>query len=341
MKVISTTPKRCICCMKNHNIETVEVLEHSVFKGKTIEYIATYEYCSNTDEYWESDDTITTNNIALKNAYRSSCGLLTSNEILKIRQQYGITQSDLSRLLGWGEKTITRYETHQVQDAAHDAILKKLSEDPEWFLSLLNTNKNQFSPSSYEKYVNNAKQLFEQNNETYLRKVITAKYAKIEGDPELCGGTHLDFNKITEIIAYFCNSSQVTSLYKVKLMKLLWYSDALSFKRHGHSITGLAYTALSMGAVPLAHEYIIDLNGIQYEEVDFSEGTGIHFIPSPITEYNSLDSNDINILDTIINTIGNYTKGQIVERMHSEQAYIKTHRTDYINYRYATLLSID
>lgn len=28
-------------------------------------------------------------------------------------------------LLGWGGKTITRYESHQVQDKAHDTILKK------------------------------------------------------------------------------------------------------------------------------------------------------------------------------------------------------------------------
>ena len=40
-------------------------------------------------------------------------------------------------LLGWGGKTITRYESHQVQDKAHDTILKKIDQDPEWFLSLL------------------------------------------------------------------------------------------------------------------------------------------------------------------------------------------------------------
>jgi len=35
----------------------------------------------------------------------------------------GISQSDLCLLLGWGGKTITRYESHQVQDIAHDTIL--------------------------------------------------------------------------------------------------------------------------------------------------------------------------------------------------------------------------
>lgn len=34
-------------------------------------------------------------------------------------------------MLGWGSKTITRYESHQVQDRAHDTILKKISHDPD------------------------------------------------------------------------------------------------------------------------------------------------------------------------------------------------------------------
>ena len=63
-------------------------------------------------------------------------------------------------------------------------------------------------------------------------------------------------------------------------MKLLWYSDALSYKRNGHSITGLVYKALPMGAVPLCYDLIIDLKGIKYELVDFGDNFGYHFIPS-------------------------------------------------------------
>ena len=65
------------------------------------------------------------NDMRLKDAYRESEGLLTSAEIVAIRKQYGITQKDLCILLGWGSKTITRYESHQVQDRAHDTILKR------------------------------------------------------------------------------------------------------------------------------------------------------------------------------------------------------------------------
>ena len=59
------------------------------------------------------------------------------------------------------------------------------------------------------------------------------------------------------------------------MMKMLWYADFLSFKEFGHSITGLAYQALPMGAVPVAHNHIVELSGINREEVEF--GDGIHY----------------------------------------------------------------
>lgn len=81
----------------------------------------------------------------------------------------------------------------------------------------------------------------------------------------------LSLDKVVEVIRYFASSIKVTSLYKVKLMKLIWYADALSYKRRGFAITGLVYQALPMGAVPVGHNSIIDLKCVPCEEVDMGE----------------------------------------------------------------------
>lgn len=341
MEELSRIKKLCVCCMEEHDVSTVQILSHSTFKGKKISYIATCEYCDNADEFWESEEFISKNDIAMKNAYRSANGLLTSEEICAIRAQYGISQTDLSVLLGWGGKTLTRYETHQVQDAAHDTILRKLSADPEWFLALLEKSRDRLTDAAFKKYRSTATQMFEDNQDAYLRKSIFAQYARFIGDANICGGTFLNLDKLIDVITYFCNSSKVSSLFKVKLMKLLWYSDALSYKRHGHSITGLAYTALPMGAVPIAHKLIVDLKGIEFEEIDFGEGTGILFKSVPHTEYQYLSEEDVAVLDDIISTFGSCSKNQIVAKMHSERAYIETAPYDIIQFQYALELSVD
>ncbi len=110
-------------------------------------------YCDAADELYMDEHQIQDNDIKMKDAYRRLEGLLTSEDICNIRGKYGITQSDLCKLLGWGGKTITRYESHQVQDKAHDMILKKLDQDPKWFLTLLKEAKGSLTEEAYQKYL--------------------------------------------------------------------------------------------------------------------------------------------------------------------------------------------
>ena len=330
----------CPCCMQEHEVEFIREKEHNIFKGQNVEYEAVYMYCEHADEYFEDEALMTENDLAMKNAYRLKMQLLTVDEIEAIRRKYGITQSDLCSLLGWGGKTITRYEGHQVQDMAHDTILRKLDSDPEWFLTLLENRKSEFSDETYRKYRKKAAQLYLDTQDLYLRKSIEAKYAAFEADIELCGGTALNLDKVIDIIGYFGQSARVSALYKVKLMKMLWYADSLSFKRRGASMTGLAYKAWDMGAVPVEYKSILELKGVCYTEIDFDNGSGYLFTAPEDCTFPTLSEEDKDILDTIIQVCGKDSKNQIIERMHNERAYKETDSNEIISFGYAKDLSI-
>ena len=340
MKTVKTEKKLCECCMEEHDVQRIFVKENNIFKGVLVNYEAEYFYCDYADETYSDEKMSSANDIAMKNAYRKAIGLLTTDEIIAIRSKYGISQSDLCILLGWGGKTVTRYESHQVQDNAHDTILRKLNDDPEWFLALLKTAKDSFVPASYEKYHAAGMQIYENNHDIYLKRAILAKYARFTDDKESAGGVQLSPDVVVDVIRYFANSVLVTSLYKVKLMKMLWYSDALSYKRRGHAITGMVYQALPMGAVPIAHDFIIDLNGINYEEIEMGDGTAYRFLPTENQIYSHLTEEDKQILDTVIQKFGRASKDEIVNAMHKEKAYMETTPRDIICFRYASSLSL-
>lgn len=340
MKILKKEYKLCMSCMETHEVLTVEIKEKNIFKGKEVSYIATYEYCDIAEEFYATEEMISKNDIAMKNAYRELMGLLTSNQIVGIRYKYGISQSDLSNLLGWGEKTITRYEGHQVQDVAYDTILRRIDVDPEWYLEMLKAAKDKLTKSSYQKYHETALKLYESEQNEYLRKVIQAEYVKYEEQDECTGGKILDLDKVVDVVRYFANSCKVKYLYMVKLMKLLWYTDALSYKLRGVSMTGLVYKAFPMGAVPVSYEHIVDLNGISYENVNFEEGTGRHFIGDQKNDYLNLSNEDIKIIECVIDCFGSVNRTTIVETMHKEKAYTETAPNDIIQYKYAKELSI-
>jgi putative zinc finger/helix-turn-helix YgiT family protein len=326
--------------MEEHEVKTVLVREQATFKNVKVNYTASYLYCDEAEEFYMDEQQMQENDVHLKDAYRKEEGLLTSAEIIGIRAMYEISQSDLCILLGWGGKTITRYESHQVQDKAHDTILKKLEHDPEWFLSLLNDAKEHLSTDAYQKYLEAATALYEKDQDSYLRKAIEANYARFHGNKIFHGNTELSLDKVVDVIRYFAASTNVTNLYKVKLMKLMWYADALSYKNRGFAITGLVYQALPMGAVPIGHNFIIALRDVPCEEVDMGETNAYHFSLHEADSFPTLLDEDINILDIVIEKLGKMSKNEIVSFMHKEQAYIETAPRDVIPFKYAENLQI-
>lgn len=340
MNIINTERKLCPCCMEEHDVQTIAVMESSVFKGVPVEYDAEYFYCDRSGETFADEQQTSAYDIAMKNAYRKKVGLLTSDQIAAIRAKYSISQGDLCLLLGWGGKTITRYESHQVQDIAHDTILRKLDSDPEWFLQLVQSEKSALSPSAYAKYLETGSALFEQDHDLYLKSAIMSKYARFLHNPTFTGGRELSLDVVVDMIRYYANSTMVANLYRVKLMKMLWYADALSCKRRGHAISGLVYRALPMGAVPVAYESIVDLSTIHCEEIDMGDGTAYRFLPTEDKTYPHLAAEDREILDTIIKRFGKSTKNEIVETMHREDAYTRTAPHEIIDFKYAQTLSL-
>ena len=340
MEIIRKERKLCLCCMEEHEVKTVLVPEQAEFKNINVKYNASYLYCDLAGEYYMDEKLLQENDMRLKDAYRKQEGLLTSSEISSIRSKYGISQLDFCTLLGWGGKTITRYEGHQVQDRAHDAILKKIDGDSEWYLSLLVEAKRNLAEEAYQRYLTIANALYEKEQDSYLRKAIEANYAGFQGNQLLHGNTELSLDKVVDVIRYFASSEQVINLYKVKLMKLMWYADALSYKTRGHAITGLVYQAMPMGAVPVGHNSIINLCGVPCEELDMGETNAYFFSLTEKTEFLMLSEEDKCILDVVIEKLGTMSKSQIVSFMHKEKAYTETVPKEMISFEYARYLKI-
>lgn len=338
MRVLKTTNKLCLSCMKKHLVKEIEVVEDNIFRNENIEFKAVYEYCTNTEEYIESEEMIRINDLSMKDAYRKKMNLLTSVEIKEIREKYCISQKDFSDILGWSKATITRYENHQVQDIAYDDILRKIDSDPNWFLQLLKRAEGKLSPKMYNKYLSNAKRIFSENRNSYLIDSIHATYAVLDGDGLLTGKAELNLDKVIEMINYL--ALKVENLHKVKLAKMLWYSDALNYKRTGSSITGLAYRALPLGAVPEAFDKIILLNGIFYDEFFYNTNIGYKFRPAEGFKIVSLIDSELKTIDDVISLLGDMNTEEIVTTMHGEVAYECTDKNSLILFNYACELAI-
>ncbi len=185
-------------------------------------------------------------------------------------------------------------------------------------------------------YCDRAQAQFNFLKNSYLVDVINAEYASLKRT-EFTGCNELKLDKVIEVINYI--AQRVSGLYKVKLMKLLWYCDIYHYRNHGSSITGLAYKVLKMGAVPLGHEYIINLDGVSYDVVEYDD-IAYRFKVIPGFEIRSLTEEEIGTLEKIISELGGLSIQETVQKMHEEEAYKEIPYNGFIPYTYAERLSI-
>jgi len=327
----------CLLCMQYHDMQEVEVRERAIFKEIEFETINKKLYCEFTDEYLITEEYIKENDMRLKDAYREKVGLLTSKEIQDIRKKYEISQKELSRILEWGELTITRYENHQVQDKAHDDVLSEIKSNPLFLYDKLKMNKDQLSDKSYGRLIKNTTTLLSESENLYLTNSIVSGHIQYSSD-KYQGNTSLNLTKVVEMINYI--AKRVSNLYLVKLMKIIWYSDFLHYKKYDKGITGLYYFKNTMGALPKDYDKIILLAGVSYVEEYLYDNICKRFIPSDKYSQGILSVLELETIDLVIGALGNLNSKEIVELMHEEDAFNHTKEKHPISYEMANSLKL-
>lgn len=328
----------CPLCDTTHEIEERKRTIMTIIKGDEVTYEERFYFCANVDEEeseFENGALVNENLLNARNAYRVKHNLLTSDEIVKIRESYGLSQVDLARLLGWGEATISRYESKAIQDESYDMMLRMIYDNPLNALDFLNKNSDKFTESKRLAIKNKIIEKLDTYGKEFLtRQTFQGDYVIFDKPSDYNGYTILNIDKIEAAISYFAERD--SCLFKAKLMRLLWYADALSFMQYQKAITGMVYRHESMGAFPIGHYSLMNLENLNVqEEINPNYDSMLHVYPNKDIDYSVLDVEDRAILDSVIAKFKNYKAVDIANYMHEEKAYKETSSGEIIPFSLA------
>ena len=132
---------------------------------------------------------------------RESKGIIQKEEIRGILSKYNVSQKMLSRLLGWGEITLTRYVTGgYTPNAVNSEKLKSLN-NPYIFQKMLNDNESDKFSYSFEK----------------LHASVNSRLKEIEEQK----------GKIFQVVNWFLSkTSDENPITNLALQKLLYFSQS-------------------------------------------------------------------------------------------------------------------
>ena len=139
----------CENCRKDVLYTEKEELMSAELKGETYFYngkIATCNECNN--EIFINDYNLH----QLYNEFRKRHDIISLEKVMEIPGRYNIGKRPLSILLGWGEQTFSRYYDGDIPTQQYSVILQNIYDDPNYYLSVLENNKEKLkSQLTYER----------------------------------------------------------------------------------------------------------------------------------------------------------------------------------------------
>ena len=323
----------CPFCEEEREMEVKKIKQIEKVKNLDVEYEAVVYYCSECDEYFESGEMMESNLRALRDAYRVKMGLLTTEEIVAIRDKYRISQEDFAIILGFGEKTIARYETSAIQDKPYDDLMRLFDKDYNFAYEQVQNAKDKLSNKKFEQISNSIKGfIYLESQKIDNEKMLSNQYIMMDEPNSSNGFTLLNIDKIKSMMAFFAKFTK--NLFTVKLMKLFWYSDALSYQRTGKAISGLVYKHMPMGALPVGYKEICDLDSVNREHFEIHESISTQFLPKDTDEINEslFTLDELRVLNDVCKKFENASGSELSDIMHEEKVYQVTEPNEILHF---------
>jgi len=272
------------------------------------------------------------------NQYRDKFNIPFPEEIIRIREKYGLTAAKMSEILGFGTNSYRQYEAGDMPSVAN-AKLIQLVRDPKKFIDMVELCGT-LDEKLKSKYIQKARLLVQERK----RNIFDINFK------EYLLGNHLadiyagyrnpNFEKFTEMVVYF---SERMEPFKTKMNKLLFYADFLMFKQSCFSISGIRYRAINMGPVPhnfqSIFEYLADKNEINIVYIQFPQGyTGEQFKAYKERPFHPelFSELELKTLEHVAETFQSTTTNDIIELSHMEGAWKSNEKNkNLISYDYA------
>jgi putative zinc finger/helix-turn-helix YgiT family protein len=312
------------------------------FRKETFKVVFHFYKCEDSGEQFTTTTLDEVNMNQVYNQYRDKFNIPFPDEIIRIREKYGLSAAKMSEILGFGVNGYRQYESGEMPSIANAKLIQMVN-DPKKFIDMVELCGT-LEDKVKAKHIQKAQLLVEERKRNIFSLNLKDYLLGNHLADIYSGYRNPSIEKFTEMVVYF---SEQMKPYKTKMNKLLFYADFLMFKESCFSISGVRYNAINMGPVPhnfqSVFEYLSNNNEIDIYYSEFSNGGyGEQFIAKPNRPFNAtiFSITELRVLKKIAETFKNTSTNDIIELSHLEKAWKENEQTkNVISYEYAFELS--
>lgn len=295
----------------------VEDAEVHTFRKEKYTVHVHYYVCKDTGEQFTTEEQDEQLCNELYNQYRVRHGIPFPDEIKRIRERYGLSYSQITNIVGFGQNQWKQYENGSLPSESNGKSIAAIR-SREAMLSMLESSKNQFEESVFSKVRRNVlcASDIDCNDTTYFYFYGNSKRGLNNGYSEM------NPDKLQDMVRLIV-SRERNGVSKTKLNKEMFYADFLSYKRHGRSISGLAYRAIQYGPVPEHYETVYDhVQGLTRKNIAASADFDYDMLFCEAPDTSSLSKEDIDIINNVMSVLVGMSRADVVSLAHKEDGWI-------------------
>lgn len=294
--------KKLYCFNCNKDVEPISNFEENTYtvhkKNVAVnEKVFRCPFCKNELFDENLDDSL----YQIYNEYLKTYGL-SFDKLKEIRKSFNLSQDLFAKALGWSKRSVIRYENAEsLPQKQNLSIYKKIENNKNEFIKILNNNKKDIGNDLYFKIYNSINAELDQ--------------------------------KTINVFLYVLNNNYLT---KTQIMKNLFCIDFEFFKEEKKSITSLKYVHCKYG--PIIDKKDAYLNFlIQQNYIEIVDNDDDIVLFKPIKEYDKsiFTLKELEIMDKVLLKLSGKSSKELSNWSHKFKGWLDTKDGEYISYSYS------
>ena len=264
------------------------------------------------------------------NQYRERHGIPYTDEIIALRERYGLSAAKMSTIFGFGVNQYRLYEDGEVPSESNGKMIRGAM-NPRVFLDLVKSSRNQLSEREFDKITANVEKVIADSSTWKGEKWVSDRLFR--SDRGLRNGFAPQSTlRLKNLLLYVLG--KMGEVFQTKMNKVLFYIDFLSYRERGMAISGLAYNAIDFGPVPQrwdrvysAFDEIIPQPRLVHDQERFALTT------NDVADMSCFTGQEIAVIDYVCCKMKDLSAHDISELSHREPAWQNhLHQSETIPY---------
>ena len=252
------------------------------------------------------------------NQYREKHGIPYQDEIITLRERYGLSASKMSVILGFGANQYRLYEEGEVPSESNGKMIRSAM-NPKVFLDLVKSSRHQLTDREYAKITARVEEVIAQS-EQWHHEVFVAELLFKSGRGLVNGFAPQSTSRLKNLLLYVLG--QMGETFQTKMNKVLFYIDFLSYRERGMAISGLAYNAIEFGPVPQRWDRVYSAFDEVEEELRLVQGQECMSLKAGVkADMSGFSPDEMAVIDKVCIWLNKMTSRAVSKLSHEEPAW--------------------